>query len=370
MLEKKPDMVLFALVLIIVLLGVMMVFNVSTSAGKRIHNNTDHFLIRQALFAFAGIILLISFSFYPYEKLITIAKPAVIISLLLLLLVLIPGIGRKVNGARRWMAFGPLQFQPSEFVKLALIIYLCMIFAKKKIEGKTSTFRGFIPPLIITLSFFGLIFLEPDFSTAGILLFTGIAIFYMGGVPIRHLLGLAVSSTPFIMLLVFNRGYMRDRLFAHIDPLSDFAKSGYQIIQSLISFQRGGIFGNGLGSGVQKMGILPESHTDFIMAAHSEEIGLIGICMILTLLAFMVLRIFKVALNAPDDFSRLFAYGIAIMIAWQALINMAVVTGMIPASGLPFPFISAGGSSLLALCIGMGIVLNISKRSAVKGVSK
>lgn len=367
MTEKRPDMILFSLTLIMVLLGVLMVFNASTFAGRRFHKNPDAFLIRQAIYAVLGIAAMVFFTFFSYRKIQAFTVPIIFFSLFMLIIVLIPGLGKSANNARRWISIGPVQIQPSEFVKLAMVIYLSMIMDKKKLLGLTKTFRGFIPPLLVMVLFFILIFAEPDFSTAAILLFTGLMIFFAGGVPPGHLFGLVLSSAPFIIVLIFSKGYMRSRLFAHIDPLADISHKGYHIIQSLLSFQKGGLFGRGIGKGVQKMGPLPESHTDFILAAHAEETGFFGIFIIMTVLFLLVSRIFRISVTVTDDFARFFTYGIAVLIGWQALINLGVVTGLLPTTGLPFPFLSAGGSSLIAFCIAIGIVLNISRQSAAEG---
>lgn len=364
---RQPDLVIFALTLILVVLGILMVFNTSTAAGERIYGSQSAFLVRQAVSAVIGLVFLVGLVFYPYRKLAGHVPLLVFGSLLLLLLVLVPGIGREVNSARRWIALGPLRIQPSEFGKLAVILYLSMILAKKREQQLTDSFRGFIPPLLILLVFFGVIFVEPDFSTAAILLFTGLVVFFVAGIPLGHLLGLILSGLPFVLVLIFSRDYMRARLFTHLDPLADASSQGYQIIQSLISFQNGGFWGKGLGKGVQKMGVLPEAYTDFILPAQAEETGFIGTALVLLLLLALIFRIFRVAGRAGDDFGRLFACGIGSLIGCQTLINAGVVSGLFPATGLPVPFISYGGSSLMMFCIAMGIVLSISRAETASG---
>lgn len=360
-------MLLLTLALVLTILGILLVFNTSTYAGKLYYNDSDVFLVKQAIYAAVGIGLMIALVFFPYQKIQAYTVPLVFFTIFLLLLVLIPGIGKKVNNARRWLAVGPLQFQPSELAKLAVLVYMSMIMAKKKEQGLTRSLQGFFPPLLILFAFFMLVVVEPDFSTAVIILFTGLMLFFAGGVPLGHLLGLFLSGLPFIVVMVFSKDYMRSRLFAHIDPLADISKKGYHVVQSLLAFQKGGVGGVGIGNGQQKMGILPESHTDFILAAMSEEIGLLGIGLILLLIMTLITRIFRVAFYAADDFARFFAYGTAVLIGWQALVNVGVVSGLLPATGLPFPFISAGGSSLVVFCVATGIVLNISRNLEQKG---
>lgn len=359
--SEKPDMTLFILALVLVIAGLLMVFNAGVGISKRLYGDTDSFFLRQLAAAVLGIAVMIIFVFVPYRKVEHHLPVLLLGTVALLVLVLIPGIGKMANNARRWLQAGPLRLQPSEFAKLAVVLYLGRIMAKKQREGVTGTFRGFLPPLMVVLALGWLVFLEPDFSTAAMLLFTALAVFFAGGVPIGHLLGLIGSGLPVALLMVFSRSYMRERLLAFLDPISDLSDNGYHIVQSLISFQKGGVFGNGLGSGVQKMGNLPESHTDFILAAHAEEIGAFGVSLLLVLLFLLVWRLFRLSLVAPDQFSRLTVFGIAVLIGWQSLINAGVVTGILPTTGLPLPFISYGGSSLVMFCLAIGIALNISR---------
>lgn len=357
----KPDMPLFVLSLVVILLGVLLVYSTSTTVGRKYYDNTDAFLLRQAIAAFLGIAVLVGLVFVPYARVRDNTFPVVAGIFILLILVLVPGIGRIANNARRWIGFGPFQLQPSELAKLGVIIYLSMIMSKKRAEGVVAALRGFVPPLIIIVCMAVLVYLEPDFSTAVFILALGLVMFLMGGVPAGHIFGMILAAIPFVLVLVFSHEYMKSRLFAHLDPLTDASNKGYQIVQSLLSFQNGGAFGKGIGHGVQKMGPLPESHTDFVLAAQAEEIGAVGITLLLLLVLTVVWRIFRVAVRAGDDFSRLFCYGVAMMIGWQALVNAAMVTGLLPTTGLPFPFFSYGGSSLLMLCMSLGIVLNISR---------
>ncbi len=191
--------------------------------------------------------------------------------------------------------------------------------------------------------FFRTGFYRPDFSTALILLFTGLLVFFAAGIPLGHLFGLILSGLPFVLVMVFSREYMRARLFTHLDPLADASSQGYQIIQSLIAFQNGGFWGRGLGKGLQKMGVLPEAYTDFILPAQAEETGFVGTALVLLVLLALVYRIIKVAVRTEDDFGRLFAYGVGSLIGWQTLINAGVVSGLLPATGLAVPFFSYGG---------------------------
>ncbi|HPH03599.1 MAG TPA: putative lipid II flippase FtsW [Spirochaetota bacterium] len=357
----KPDMPLFVLSLVLILLGVLLVYSTSTTVGRRYYDNTDAFLVRQAIAAFLGMALLVGLIFVPHEKIRENTVPIVAGIFVLLVLVLIPGIGRVANNARRWIGFGPFQIQPSELAKLGVIIYLSMIMTKKRAQGVVAVLRGFMPPLIIIVLMTGLVYLEPDLSTALFILALGLVLFLMGGVPPGHVFGMILAAVPFGLVLVFSHEYMKSRLFAHLDPLTDASNKGYQIVQSLLSFQHGGAFGKGIGHGTQKMGPLPESHTDFVLAAQAEEIGAFGITLLLLLVLALVWRIFRVASRSTDDFSRLFCFGVAMMIGWQALVNAAMVTGLVPTTGLPFPFFSYGGSSLLMLSMALGIVLNISR---------
>ncbi len=361
--DRKPDMVIFTITVILILLGVLMVFNASSFVSQRYYKNEYSFLVRQAIFALISIGVLLATSFVSYQKIKKYVMFIVLGMFLVLIVVLIPGIGKKVNSARRWLSIGIFQIQPSEFAKLVILIYLSSVIAKKQEAQSFGTFRGFLPPLFVLLLFSLIIFVEPDFSTSILILFVGLLMFFIGGIPLGHLMGLTLSSLPFIVVLVFSRGYMKVRLFSFLNPALDMNDSGYHIIQSLLSFHRGGLFGVGVGKGVQKMGILPESHTDFILAAHAEEVGMFGILIPIALIFFLVYRIFKVSLIVEDRFAKLFCFGVASLIGWQALMNIAVVVGLVPTTGIPLPFISAGGSSLLMFAVMIGIVLNISKKS-------
>jgi cell division protein FtsW len=362
---SKPDVPLFTLALILVFLGVLLVYGASTSISKRYFDASDVFLIRQAIAALIGVAFMITMIFVPHTKIHEFTVPIVLGTVALLILVLVPGIGHMVNNARRWISLPIFQIQPSEIAKLSIIIYLSAIMSKKHELGLVSALRGFIPPLLITLCFAFLIYLQPDFSTAILILAVGLTLFLAGGVPLGHIIGLVLSAIPFLLVILFSRDYVRTRLFAHLDPLADAENMGYQVVQSLLSFQNGGLFGMGIGRGVQKMGALPEAHTDFILAAHAEEIGAVGISALLVLFFALIWRIFRIALRAPDNFARLFCFGIAMLFSWQALINAGMITGLLPTTGLPFPFLSYGGSSLVVSCIAVGIVLNISRRSEV-----
>jgi len=361
----KPDIPLFTLALILVFLGVLLVYGASTNTAKRYFDDSDVFMMRQAIAALIGVTVMVVMIFIPYTKVRDLTVPIVLGALVLLILVLIPGIGNVVNNARRWIPLPFLQIQPSEFAKLAIVIYLAAIMSKKHELGLSRALRGFIPPLLIILCFAFLIYLEPDFSTAILLLAVGLTLLLVGGVPLGHIFGLVLSAIPFLLVLLFSRDYVRTRLFAHLDPLSDAENMGYQVVQSLLSFQNGGLFGEGIGRGVQKMGALPEAHTDFILAAYAEEVGAVGVSFLLLLVFALVWRIFRVALRANDNFARLFCFGIAMLISWQALINAGMITGLLPTTGLPFPFLSYGGSSLVVSCLALGIVLNISRRGEV-----
>jgi cell division protein FtsW len=363
----KPDIPLFVLALVLVFMGVLLVYGASTSTALRYYDNANAFMIRQGIAACIGVACMVILIFVPYTTIRSLTVPIVLASLAALVLVLVPGVGHLVNNARRWISFSFIQIQPSEFAKVALVLYLALIMSKKRERGLVSSLRGFLPPLLITLCFTCLIYLEPDFSTAVLILAVGLALLLMGGVPLGHIIGLVLSAIPFIIVLLFSRDYLRTRLFAYLDPLSDPENMGYQVVQSLLSFQNGEYVGQGIGRGVQKMGALPEAHTDFILAAHAEEVGALGVSCLLLLILALVWRIFRIALRTEDSFARLFCFGIAMFIGWQALINASMITGLLPITGLPFPFLSYGGSSLVASCIALGIVLNISRRKEVEG---
>jgi len=356
---KSPDIILLIVTLILVTVGTVMIYSSSSIiAAERFHDG-QFFLKKQLLFVFFGLGAMILMTRIPYEELKKFAYPGVIISLILLTLVLIPKIGVRVGGASRWLKVGFFAFQVTELVKIFIVLFLAHFLTRKAMYTK-ELMRGVIIPLGVTMLLVGLIVIEPDFGTAVIITMILMLMLYLSGSRIRYLAGLIAMLIPVGVGLLFFKSYRVERLMTFLDPWRDPQNSGFQIIQSLISFGSGGAFGVGVGDGRQKLFYLPEPHTDFILSIIAEESGFIGVAIIISLFAVFVIRGFFISFKAPDKFSMLLAAGLTMIIALEAFINIAGVMGLIPLKGLALPFLSYGGTSLIMSLTIVGILLNIS----------
>jgi cell division protein FtsW len=357
--DKAPDVILLLVTLVLVTVGTAMIYSSSSIIALERFKDGLYFLKKQILFVFMGLVSMILMIKLPYTQLKKIAYPGVIISLILLTLLLIPHIGIKRGGATRWLNLGLFSFQVTEMVKIAMVIFLAHLLTRKANHLKKFT-RGILIPLSITSVVIVLIMLEPDFGTAVIVAAIMLLMLSLAGSQIKHLLILAAAAVPVAVWLVFHKGYRLARLTAFLDPWKEADSSGFQIIQSLLSFGSGGAFGVGIGDGMQKLFYLPEPHTDFILAIIAEESGFIGVMTVIILFAVFVFRGFFIALKAPDLFGTLLAAGLTMVIALESFINIAGVMGLIPLKGLALPFLSYGGTSFIMSMTAVGILLNIS----------
>jgi cell division protein FtsW len=286
--------------------------------------------------------------------------PILIGLVVLLVMVLIPSLGVAAKGARRWLRWGLISIQPAEMVKLALVVYLAAYLAKK--ADKLTSFRtGLLPLLIVVGVLSGLVLLEPDLGTVVVMGLVTVCLLFLGGARIHHLLGLGFCAIPVVLILVLGSSYRRQRLMTFLAPWKDAADAGFQITQSFLAFGSGGPFGVGLGEGKQKLFFLPEAHTDFVLALVGEELGLAGTASVIVLFALFVWRGFQIASRARMPFGKYLGLGITLLIGIQALVNAAVVTGLLPTKGLTLPFVSYGGSSLVVSFVGVGMLLSISR---------
>lgn len=353
--------IFFLSVLILIGIGIVMVYSSSTLIALKKYDDGYYFLKKQAIFAFVGISLLIFFMYCDYHIFRNkfYLYPILGISLLLLILVFVPGIGVKVNHANRWVNIFGYCFQPSELAKLILIIYLAYSLEKK--ERYIESFsKGFLFHIFISGLFFFLILIEPDFGAAVMILILTLILLFIAGVRKFYLVSSVTAGILLLVILILGSGYRLKRIFAFIDPWSDPKGAGYHIIQSFIAFGSGGLWGRGLGNGRQKLFYLPEPHTDYILSVIGEELGLIGVFIILCLFFFLLNSGVMIALRAKDRLGTYLALGITSLIIIEAVINMGVVLGVVPPKGITLPFISYGGSSLIIKLIGVGIMLNIA----------
>jgi cell division protein FtsW len=309
----------------------------------------------------AGAVALIASSMLPSTLYRRFAYPILAISFIVLLLVLIPGIGVSRGGARRWILFPGFAFQPSELAKLALVFYLARSMAKK--EEMIRTFSvGVLPHLIVTGLFAGMLLLEPDFGTALILTVLLYLMLFIGGVRVPHLLATGLMALPALIYVMTQAEYRLRRLLTFLDPWSDAAGSGFHVIQSLIAFGSGQVWGRGLGESRQKLFYLPEAHTDFVYSVIGEELGLWGALMVLALFGVIIARGFQLTARIEEPFDQYLAFGLTVLLGLQALIHMGVVMGLMPTKGLVLPFISYGGSAMVINLMEAGILLGLSRR--------
>lgn len=345
-------------------IGLIMVYSAKIAGPETINDNFIA-VIKQLILILCGTFALIVMSKIDYHFLQRNHMVFLIISLIGLVLVLIPGIGVSANGARRWIRFGGLiGFQPSDITKICLLVFVSSYIVKNR-ERMKEFKRGFVFPFLIIGLNLALILVEPDFGTTVFLLVILMSLLIIGGTRIVYMFFTLIAGIPLIHKMLFEVDYWRERVMVFLDPWKDPTNSGYQIIQSLIALGSGGLFGKGLGASQQKLYFLPESSNDFILTIIGEEIGFIGIVVVITLFGMLVWNGIGICKNAPDLFGFLLAFGITFMIGLQAAINIAVVSGAAPTKGIPLPFISAGGSSLFVFMLSIGILINIGKQGKV-----
>lgn len=342
------------------LFGIVMIYSASYVWAEYKFNDPFKFVKHQGLFFIIGIILMVFVSKIPYKVYFEKANIILISSLILLILVIIPGIGTVRNGSRSWFGIGSFGIQPSEFAKLSLIIFTSKYLTKNEKNLKYIK-KGVLPILGIVMLVFGLIMLQPDFGTGMIILVSIIGLLFVSGVNFKFFLRLGLIGVIGIVILIAIAPYRLERILSFLNPWSDPLGSGFQIIQSLYAIGPGGLFGQGFMNSRQKHFYLPEPQTDFIFSIISEEFGFLGILIVATLFLIIIIRGFKIAQNSENKFAKYLAFGITFGLAFQALLNLMVVVGLIPVTGVTLPFLSYGGSSLLITLVSMGVLLNISR---------
>ena len=357
---KSLDFILFFTVIALLGFGVIMVYSSSAVSAYVNFNDSYYFFKRQIIWVTLGIMAMLFTMNIDYHVWRKLATPILIVTVVLLILVLIPGLGKVVNGARRWLGFGSLYLQPSEIAKLSMVLFCSASLARHQ-EKITSFVKGLVPQLLILLLVFGLILREPDLGTALAIGGTIFVLLFTAGARLSHLASLGSVGVVGIIGAIILEPYRLKRLLAFSDPWADPLNTGYHIIQSLYALGSGGLFGVGLGRSREKFLYLPEPHTDFIFAILGEELGFIGTITVILLFFLFAWRGFKVAISAPDIYGSILAAGLTTMIVMQALMNIAVVTASMPVTGIPLPFISFGGSALIFTLAGVGILLNISR---------
>jgi cell division protein FtsW len=353
------DPVLLAAIFGLVGFGLVMVYSSSAITAQDKLGDAFFFLKRQAFAAALGLVAMAVSMKLGYRRMARLAYPLLVVAVVLLILVLIPGLGTKVGGAKRWLRFPGVSVQPAEIAKLAWVVYLSYSLAKKREKVKHFSI-GFLPHLGLAAMLVGLCMLEPDFGSSVALLFLMFVLLFAAGARLSWLVGSVLLAIPFAYTAIATSEYRMKRITAFLDPWANRQGSGYQVAESLMSIGSGGMTGLGLGDGRQKLFFLPEAHTDFIFAIIGEELGLLGVGALITLYGVVIWRGIRASLNATEPFGSYLGLGITALIGFQAVVNMAVAMGMVPTKGLTLPFISYGGSSLIVLMGAAGLLLSIS----------
>ncbi len=345
----------------LLIIGLMMVASSSVMVSTKYFHQPFHFLIRQIAYLSAGLLLAVILLRVDTAFWQRISAPLLLGCLFLLILVLIPGVGRLVNGSRRWLALGPIGIQVSELAKMTMILYISGYLVRQG-QSMHRTVFGFVKPMIVLAIVAVLLLAEPDFGATVVITGTVMAMLFLTDVKLRYYLGLVVGVASCLVVLAISSPYRLARLTAFLNPWADQYNSGYQLTQSLIAFGRGGWLGTGLGDSIQKLFYLPEAHTDFVFAVLAEELGLIGVILVLMLYSILVIRGLMIGYTAFIQ-NRLFAaytaYGLSFWLGLQAAINMGVNAGLLPTKGLTLPFVSYGGASMVVNCMVMALILRI-----------
>lgn len=366
-LAKGPiDVTFCLLVLLLTAIGLVMLLSASFPSAyyeeKPSHHDPLYYFERQAIFAVLGTAVMFLVSKFNYQRLRGVGKILLYISVVLLLLVLIPGIGEIRNGARRWIGMGPLTFQPSEIAKAAIVVYFANSISRKKDQMRTFRY-GVLPYAILLVLVAGLVAKEPHLSGAILILCAGAAVMLVGGINWAWVIAAMGAAVGMVYVALFVIGYNTSRVTYWLNPWAeDPFDKGYQLRQSLITIGSGGLWGLGLGKSRQKFLFLPEEHNDFIFSVVCEELGLVGAGVVMLLFAALVLRGYWIALHCRDRFGALLVVGFTTLIAVQVFLNIAVVSGVLPTTGIPLPFFSYGGTALCVQLAEMGVILSVSRQ--------
>ena len=335
----------------------------SSSAAYTEQNDSFYFLKRQVLWCLLGTGLLLITKNLDYHKLHQYTYPIMIFTFLLLVVVMFPEFSKKVGGARRWLTFGGLSFQPSELAKFTLVLFIAKSLVKRADKLRSFAY-GYLPNLIVLGFFFIPIFFQPDFGTVMVILAVTFTMLFVAGLRKKFLFLSILAIIPIVASAILFAEYRTRRIIAFLNPWEDPSGVGFQVIQSFYAFGRGGFWGAGLGESSQKLYRLPEAHTDFIFSVIGEELGFVGTTAIVLLFLIFIWRGFLTAYQAKDPFGTHLATGLTLLIGLQAFINLGVASGLLPAKGLTLPFISMGGSSMLVTMLSVGVILNISEQTA------
>jgi cell division protein FtsW len=359
--KPRGDALLLLVLIAMVAIGLSVLFSASTYYAERQFEDPYYFFKRQLIWIILGTVAALVAAHLPLELLRQGTPFVLAAALVFMILTFVPGIGQPIMGARRWLFLFGQSFEPSELVKFSVVLYLAAIFSKKQ-DRINDPVNSLLPPLLVVSLFVTLIYLQNDFSTAFFILLMALAMFLIAQVRIIYFVLLSLLFVPVGGMLLFTKAHRVRRLMAFLNPLADPSGSGYQVIAAQTAFASGGFWGRGLGRGVKKLGGLPEAYSDFIYAVVGEEAGFLGAVLVLALFVLLAWRGYSLALKGKDSFTRYLAFGITSTITLQALLNIAVTIGLVPATGIPLPLFSSGGSSMLMTLIMGGILINLSRQ--------
>ncbi len=360
--KLKSDKLLFTATLLLVCTSVVMVYSASAVVAMETNHDPYLYLFKQATWALLGLVLVPVTMRVDYRNY---RQPAVIWAGLALVSAALVGVlfGHPVNGATRWLNLGPLGIQPSELAKIVVIFFMAALLERRMDRIDEPTY-ALLPIGIVLAGVVALILAEPDLGTSVSVMVIAAVMIFAAGINYRYVAGVCLASVPALYFLLAFSDYRRRRVLAFLNPWADPLGDGFQMIQSMIAVGTGGLFGRGLMGGVQKLFYLPEPHNDFIYSVISEELGLLGATVVLACFCVITWRGLRTAVRAPDRFGAFLALGLTTMVGFQALFNISVVLGLLPTKGIPLPFVSYGGSSLLINLLGMGILLNVSQHAS------
>ena len=358
-LQREIDMTLLLLTVSLTCIGVVMVYSSSAIMAAERFQDGFYFLKRQLAYTLVGVVMMAVATYFKYENWRKLAVFSLAFSIVLLALLFVPGLGVRVGGAMRWLRLPGLTVQPAELVKLSLVLYLAHSLTRKK-EKVRSLAKGYLPYMLVLGLLLGLLLKQPDLGSAMIIAGVALSMLIVAGVRWLYILPTILMSLPVVYFLVMQVDYRRRRILAFLDPWDDPFDTGFQIIQSLVAFGKGGVLGQGLGIGEQKLFYLPEAHTDFIFSVIGEELGLVGVLIVAALFLMLIICGIRIALQCEEPFGRNLAFGLTLLLGMEAFVNLAVCMGLLPTKGLALPFISYGGTSLVVSLTAVGILLNIS----------
>ncbi len=360
--KKKYDIILFCAVIMLTIFGIIMIYSASSIWADYKYNDSFYYLKRQFIFAVIGIIIMIFISKINYKYYYNKSNTILLVCFILLILVIIPGIGSIRNGSRSWFGIGSFGIQPSEIAKFGMIVFTSKYLSNSEAYLKNYK-KGIIPILTILFFMFGLIMLQPDLGTGLILVMSIIALLFISGVDMKFFIGGGILGVIGVIILIIIAPYRMDRITSFINPWKDPLGTGFQIIQSLYAIGPGGVLGTGFLNSIQKQFYLPEPQTDFIFSVIAEEFGILGVIFVVFMFCLIIYRCIKTSLSQVEKFPKYLTFGLTFQLAFQTLMNLMVVVGLIPVTGVTLPFLSYGGSSLLVSMASIGIILNISKNN-------